>query len=222
VARTVVGVVPPPVVPPDGSVRPLVDLGQPPPRPGEQRLDLAGGEFLRPVRIEVSADGAAFGVLSEGARVWAVEGAPEARRTSVRHPPSEARFVRVTLLPGSGDPPRVTGARAALGAAVPATLRALDLVPPPARRSPDGRETLLDVDLGGPGLPIEAVELDVATPAFERRVRVLSSGDGAHWVAGGGAGVVWRATPRHGDGPLAAAGDPTEGLRVPAATGGRR
>jgi hypothetical protein len=215
--RTVEGVVVDSLVLSDGSVRALVDLGPSPPRHGELRLELDGGEFLRPVRLEVSSDGRTFGLLSEGARVWAVEGDPQARRTSVRHPPSEARYVRVTLLPGSGDAPRVTGARAALGAALPATLRPLDLAPPAARR-PGGRETLLDVDLGAPGLPLEAVELDVATAAFVRAVRVSASADGAHWVSAGG-GMIWRAPP--GDG-AARADAPVEGLRVAASTGGRR
>ncbi len=220
--RQVPGVVVDPVVLPDGSVRALVDLGRSPPRRAELDLVLDGDEFLRPVRLEVSSDGRTFGTLSEGQRVWAIRDLPGARHTSVRHPVSEARFVRVTLLPGAGAPPRILGARAALDGAGPPPLRALPVAVPAPRRSPDGRETFLDVDLGSPGLPVEAMELDVATPAFERHVRVLASADGAHWVAAGG-GAVWHAPAA----PSAAAPGPgadagAAGSRVAASSDGRR
>jgi hypothetical protein len=212
--RTVEGSVIDPVVLPDGTVRALVDLGADTPRHGELRLDLAGDEFLRPVRIEVSSDGRRFGVLAEGARVWAIRETPDARRTWIRHPASQSRFVRVTLLPGAGDPPRVLGARAAAGEVAEPALSFLPAFAPSPRRSPDGRETLVDVDLGAPGVPVEAVDLAVATRAFERRVRVLGSADGAHWVAGGD-GVVWRTLPGSG-------AEASEGLRVWGGNGGRR
>lgn len=218
--RRVAGTVIDPVVLPDGSVRAIVDLGSSPPRRARLDLALDGDEFLRPVRLEVSPDGRRFGVLSQGQRVWAIRDLPQARHTSVRHPVSEARWVRVTLLPGAGAPPRITGAHAALDGAHPPPLRALDVPVPAARRSPDGRETLLDVDLGAPGLPIEAVELEATTPAYERRVHVLASADGAHWVAAGG-GPVWRA-PVPASPPPEPGGDEAAGTRVAASTEGRR
>ncbi|HTN51809.1 MAG TPA: DUF2339 domain-containing protein, partial [Anaeromyxobacter sp.] len=212
--RTVEGKVIDPVVLPDGAVRAVVDLGPSPPRHGELRLDLEGKEFLRAVRLEVSDDGRRYGLLAEGARVWSIAGGGDARRTAVRHPLSEARYARVTLLPGAGDPPRIVGARAAPGDAPEPSYRTLPAQALPAKRSPDGRETLLDLDLGAPGLPVESLALEVATPAFERRVRVLAGPDGAHWTPVGG-GVVWRALPGE-------AGAAAEGLRLAAEGGGRR
>jgi hypothetical protein len=216
--RDVEGAVLDPVVLSDGASRALVDLGRSPPRHGELQLDLDGDEFLRTVRVEVSDDGRRFGVLAEGPRVWAIADAARTRSTTVRHPVSQARFVRVTLLPGAGTPPRITGARVALGDTPPAPLRTIAFPAPAPTRSPDGRETLVDVDLGAPGLPVEEVAIAVDTPAFDRRVRVLASADGAHWVPAGG-GVVWRALPS-GGAPRDAA--ETEGLRVAASTGARR
>jgi hypothetical protein len=216
--QQVPGTVVDPVVLPDGSVRAVVDLGRSPPRRAQLDLVLEGEEFLRPVRLEVSSDGKTFGTLSEGQRVWAIRDLPAARHTSVRHPVSEARFVRVTLLPGAGAPPRITGARAALEGAGPPPLRALPVAVPAPGRSPDRKETFLDVDLGAPGLPVEAVELDASTPAYERPVRVLASADGVHWVSAGG-GAVWRA-------PAIASAASAEGeeggARVPASPDGRR
>jgi hypothetical protein len=205
----------------DGSVRAVVDLGAAPPRHGELRLDLAGAEFLRPVRVEVSSDGRTFGVLSEGQRVWAIADLPLARHTSVRHPPSQARYVRVTLLPGAGDPRRIVGASAAAGGRDEEPMRALAVPVPAARRSPDGRETLLDLDLGAPGLPVEAVELETPAPAFDRNVHVLASSDAAHWVPAGG-GAVWRAPIAAGAYPGSQRDAASEGLRVSAATNGAR
>ncbi len=219
--QVIQGTVVDPVSLPDGSLRAVVDLGPAPPRHGELRLDLAGDEFLCPVRLEVSADGRTFGTLSDGERVWAIQDAPDVRHTSVRHPPSEARFVRVTLLQGARGALRITGARAALGGAVESPLRAVAVPVPPAKRSPDGREMLLDVDLAAPGLPVDAVELDVEDAAFERRIRIFSSTDGAHWVSSGG-GAVWRAPRSAGAFPASPRGDAHERVRVAAATQGQR
>jgi len=216
--RDVEGAVLDPVVLPDGAVRAVVDLGPAPPRHGELRLDLAGDEFLRAVRLEVSDDGRSFGLLSEGARVWAIGDAARTRSTAVRHPASRARFVRVTLLPGAGKPPRITGARIAAGDAPAAPMRTLALAAPAPSRSPDGHESFLDLDLGGPGLPVEEITVASDSPAFDRRIRVLASADGAHWVPAGG-GVVWRAL-RSGGAPQDTA--ETEGLRLAASTGARR
>jgi hypothetical protein len=181
-----------PAVFPDGKVRAVLDLGREGERHDEVRLTLAGEDFLRPVRVESSDDGRRWGVLADGARVYAVAGLPEAQRTWVRHPASDARFLRVTLLPGAGAPPRILAARVARGAAREPVLRSLAIGAPVRGRSPDGRTTTLDLDLGAAGLPIVALDLEVATPAFERAVRVLASADGAYWVPVGG-GVVWRA-----------------------------
>ncbi|HEY6002238.1 MAG TPA: DUF3999 family protein, partial [Anaeromyxobacter sp.] len=219
--RVIEGTVVDPVSLPDGTVRAVVDLGSGPARHDELRLDLAGEEFLCPVRLEVSEDGRTFGTLSEGERVWAIRDAPEARHTSVRHPPSEARFVRVTLLHGAGAALRITGARAALRDAPDVPLGSMALPVPAAKRSPDGRETFLDVDLAAAGLPVEAVELGAGDAAFDRRVRLHSSTDGAHWIPSGG-GVVWRAPLPAGAFPAAPRGGAEEGLRVAAATHGRR
>jgi hypothetical protein len=139
----------------------------------------------------------------------------------VRHPPSEARFVRVTLLHGAAGALRITGARAALRDAPDAPLGSIALSVPAAKRSPDGRETFLDLDLSAPGIPVEAIDLEAGDAAFERRVRVHSSTDGAHWIPSGG-GVVWRAPLPAGAFPAAPRGGAENGLRIAAATQGRR
>lgn len=180
-----------PSVFPDGSVRAALDLGRPGLRHSEVRLDLSGEDFLRPVRVETSNDGRRWGKVAEGGRVYAVQGIPEARHTTVRYPLSDARWVRVTLLPGPGPSPRVQGGKVVRAAGGPPPLRWLDL-PAAASAGPDGRSTRFDVDLGAPGLPVVEVRLDVEAGAFERGARVLASADGQYWTPVGG-GLLWRA-----------------------------
>jgi uncharacterized membrane protein len=181
-----------PVVLSTGAVRAVVDKGRRGLRTDELGLELSGDDFLRPVRIESSDDGRTFGVLAEGGRVYAVKGLAGARRTVVRHPASEARFLRVTILPGAGDPPRILGARPVRRSEAPPPMDGLDLGAPVRTAGPDGRTSLYGADLVGAGIPASAVVLSVATPAFERPVRVLGSSDGATYVPLG-AGLVWRA-----------------------------
>jgi hypothetical protein len=180
-----------PVVLPDGRVRALLDKGRTLQRSDELRLDLAGDDFLRRVRVESSEDGRRFGVLADGPRVYAVPGVPGARRTTVPHPPSQARWLRVTLLPGAGRPPAIRGALAVRRTASPPVLDALEWPAPPRRPGPDGKTSLYDLDLVAPGLPVSAVRLTVDTPVFERRIRVLGSEDGKTY-AQLGTGLVFR------------------------------
>ncbi len=203
-----------PAVFPDGSVRAVLDLGRAGERHGEIRLMLDGDDFLRIVRIETSDDGRRYGVVAEGARVWAVRGVPEARRTWVRHPQSDARWTRVTLLPGAGQPPRISGATLARPVDLAPVTRSLDVAGPP-RRSADGRTSLYDLDLGAAGLPVTALELAIDGAGFERPARTWASADGSHWAPAGG-GLLWRALPG------APAPGEREGLRLDAASEGRR
>lgn len=179
-----------PVVFPDGTVRAVLDLGHPGLRHGEVRLDVEGEDFLRKARIEVSDDARGWGVVAEGARVYAVKGLAEARRTWVRYPISDARYLRVTLLPGAGEP-RIRGARLVLPSPRKAETGVL-AASARARPAPDGRATLFDVDLGAPGVPASAAVLSVPTPVFERPARVLASADAEYWSPVG-SGLLWRA-----------------------------
>ena len=197
-----------PVVLPGGALRAMVDKGRAGLRSDELRLDLDGDDFLRPVRVESSDDGRAFGVLVEGPRVYAVRDVAGARRTTVLHPPSDARFLRVTVLAGGGEVRRISGARPFRRAAVPPPVDALELPAPARTASPDGRTSFLDLDLGAAGVPVNAAVLVTGATAFERRVRVLASVDGRTFSEVGG-GLAFRVP-----------GD--EELRVAIRSGGRR
>jgi hypothetical protein len=180
-----------PVRLPGGAFRAVLDLGRSGLRHSELRLDLAGQEFLRRVRVESSDDGHGFGLLSDQGRVFAVAGRPE-RAAQVHYPTSAARYLRVTLLPGAGEV-AITGA-AVLDAAAEADHPVRRMAVALAAQAFDARarRTFVDLDLGGGGLPAEAVVLSTAAPAFERRVRVHWSARRDWFVAGPG-GLLWRA-----------------------------
>jgi hypothetical protein len=203
-----------PTVAPDGATQAVFDLGPAPGRHSAVDLTLDGEEFLRRARIETSSDGHGWGLTAEG-RVFAVAGDPEARGSRVRYPWSDARFLRVTLPPGEGGPVRITGGRVLLGeVAEPAPPRERAAAVARQGRDATGRRTLVDLDLGGAGLPVNAVRIVTAARSFERRVRVRSSADRSVWIPSG-QGVVWRAEGGPGGGPR-------EDLEIPASPGGRR
>jgi len=186
-----------PVVRPDGSVRAALDLGKPGLRHSEVRLDLAGDEFLREARIETSDDGRRWGLAAEGGRVYAVKDLPEARRTFLRYPASDARWLRVTLLAGSGAPPRILGARLFFAPVSRREVRGLAAGVAGPTPAPGGRRSRLEIDLGAPGIPVDAVVLQAAAaggepPPFERAARAYASADRQYWSPAG-AGLLWRA-----------------------------
>jgi hypothetical protein len=197
-----------PVVLPDGSVRAALDLGKPGLRHSEIRLDLAGDEFLREARVETSEDGRLWGLAAEGGRVYAVKDLPGARRTTLRYPTSDARWLRVTLLPGSGAAPRILGARLFFVPVSRQEVRSLPVAPSGPWPAPGGRRSRFEIDLGAPGIPADAVVLQPAPGLFERAARAYASADREYWSPAG-AGLLWRAP----EGRLPAAA--RENARIP-------
>jgi len=209
--RALPGVLVDPVVFPDGAAQAVLDLGRSHGRHSGVRLEISGDEFLRRARVEVSDDRRRWGLAADAGRVWAVRGEPGARGQQLRYPPSDARFLRVTLLPGEGDAVRITGARVFFGEpARPTEVRERGLRLGRTWRDPDGRRTFVEVALDGPAAFASELRVTIATPAFERRVRVLASDGGDVWY-GVGSGVLWR-SPGAGPGER-------EGLALPLAAG---
>jgi len=204
-----------PVVRPDGSVRATLDLGKPGLRHSEVRLDLRGDEFLREARVETSDDGRRWDLAAEGGRVYAVKDLPEARRTFLRYPASDARWVRVTLRPGSGAPPRILGARLFFAPVAPPEVRSLAVAVSGPSPAPGGRRSRLEIDLGAPGIPASAVVLQAGAGIFERAARVYASADRQVWSPAG-AGLLWRAP----EGRLPATD--RENARIPVSCAGQR
>ncbi len=203
-----------PVVFPDGSARAVLDLGRAHGRHSCVRLEIAGDEFLRRARVEVSEDQRRWGLAADGGRVWAVRGEAAGRGLTLRYPASDARFLRVTLLAAGGDPVRITGARVFFSdPPPPADTRERGLRIGRTWRDSEGRRTLVELTLDGPSGFASELRLATTTPAFERRARVLGADGGEVWY-GVGSGVVWR-SPGAGPGER-------EGLTLPLAAGAAR
>ena len=187
-----------PVVLPDGRMRALLDLGTGPPLIHSRvSLNLQGVNYLRATRVESSTDRTLFGLLAQGAYVFDITtGGPRAVRDWIAYPPTHARYLRVTLLPGAdGQPLSIVSAKVMTGREPPGrptrTLP-LELRAPPGHA--DGK-TLIDLASLPPGVPLDTLRFDISTSAFVRRVQIHASTRRQAWFSVGG-GLIYRVPGR--------------------------
>ncbi|MDF1565122.1 MAG: DUF2339 domain-containing protein [Deltaproteobacteria bacterium] len=189
-----------PVQLPDGSSRVTFDLGEGELRHNELHLEIAGDDFLRRARIEVSDDREAWATLGGGVVVRSAHGTHRVDRTELGYPRSASRYLRVTVFAPFGQPylPIQGGTvRFRPQEALPPTRR-LPLPIAETGRAANGHdESWVRLDLGEAGWPIQALHLEITDPAFERRVRVEASDTGQRWYPLG-SGLVYRAGGRDG------------------------
>ncbi|WP_437872104.1 DUF2339 domain-containing protein [Sorangium sp. So ce363] len=171
-------------------------------------LSVTGGSFLREARVETGADPRALSEVARGAHVYRIpQGSETVEHLSVRYPLSRAALVRIRLVP-QGAPARdaaadvrITGGAVSCEPQAPTESPAL---PPLAivetQRDSEAKTTLVTLDAGADGAPLEAVLLDVATPEFSRRVDVASTTYRAVWPAVG-SGMIHRIRPHGESGP---------------------
>ncbi|HEX4382612.1 MAG TPA: DUF3999 family protein, partial [Myxococcales bacterium] len=180
-----------PVTLPGGATRAVFDLGRQGLKHSEVKLAIDGNDFLRRVRVEVSTDERDFAQLAGSGRVYAVG---DTRHTTVEYPVSDARYLRVTVLGGLGDQLRITGGEvsyAVIGSKpVLRTLQAK--VSPNSAADAGPHEQLYDLDTGEAGVPLERLDFDIATPAFERRATLEASEKPPYWFFIG-SGLLYRA-----------------------------
>ncbi|WP_437916226.1 DUF2339 domain-containing protein [Sorangium sp. So ce302] len=171
-------------------------------------LSVTGGSFLREARVETGAAPRALSEVARGAHVYRIpQGSETVEHLSVRYPLSRAALVRIRLVP-QGAPARdaaadvrITGGAVSCEPQAPTESPAL---PPLAivetQRDSEAKTTLVTLDAGADGAPLEAVLLDVATPEFSRRVDVASTTYRAVWPAVG-SGMIHRIRPHGESGP---------------------
>ncbi|WP_438036220.1 DUF2339 domain-containing protein [Sorangium sp. So ce204] len=171
-------------------------------------LSVTGGSFLREARVETGADPRALSEVARGAHVYRIpQGSETVEHLSVRYPLSRAALVRIRLVP-EGAPARdaaadvrITGGAVSCEPQAPAESPALlPLAIVETQRDSEAKTTLVTLDAGADGAPLEAVLLDVATPEFSRRVDVASTTYRAVWPAVG-SGMIHRIRPHGGSGP---------------------
>jgi len=143
------------------EVTALLDLG-----PGRRvhdrvELDLPGRGFVGRVTVLGSDDRRSFTRLST-TTVYDLAGARTARSTTVLFPRSDFRYL---LLRGRGIP-RIAGATVA---ASPPGAR-LRSVPATVRIRNRGDATLVTLDLGWRGVPVDELRITASTPRYDRAV----------------------------------------------------
>ena len=199
-----------PVVLPGGGARAVFDLGRTGLRHSEVRLAIDGSDYLRRTRVEVSSDERHFATIAEGAYVFAVGGTTH---TSIAYPLSDSRYVRITLLPG-GDQRALRIDSGEVFYSVAGSRPLTRSLPVKLTEAASGaqRQSAFELDLGEPGVPIERLQLDLSTPAFERRATLQASDKPPYWV-NIGSGLLYRAGP-HESTTLSAGGSLKRYYRV--------
>jgi len=184
-----------PVLLPQGAARAVFDLGKTGLKHDEIVLSIAGLNFVRKTRVEVSNDEKQFDLLQEGSLVYSVASADSrAAATTLRYPTSDARYLRVTVLSGpDGQALRITGGEVAYWEASSTPLvRSFPVALEPSVPLPDGKAPPFVFDFGAPGVPVSALSLDIATPTFERNAQMSASTSRAYWTPVG-CGLLYRA-----------------------------
>ncbi|HTN85799.1 MAG TPA: DUF2339 domain-containing protein, partial [Sorangium sp.] len=182
-------------------------------------LTVLGRTFLREARVDTGADPRSLSEVARGAYVYRIpQGSETVEHLSVSYPLSRAALVRVRLLPESArardaardaardttTDVRITGGAVSCEPLADAGKTALlPLAIVETERNSEAKTTLVTLDAGAEGAPLEAVLLDVATPEFSRRVDVASTTYRAVWPSVGG-GLIHRLRP-HGESGVALA-----------------
>jgi hypothetical protein len=186
---------------PDGRFRATFELSteptvRPPAEHCEVELALEGPvPYLRRVTIETGASPVDLQTVAHGAVVYAVSaGGAEYGRRVVRYPTSAQPYLRVTL----GDDPdaqttRITGATVSCRtppARTPWDEHPLQVVE--RTRDAERKVSVITLDAGQDGLPIERIQLQVEGPAeLVRRAEVAASAYKQAWPVEG-SGVLYR------------------------------
>ncbi|WP_437878201.1 DUF2339 domain-containing protein [Sorangium sp. So ce513] len=166
-------------------------------------LTVLGSSFLREARVDTGADPRSLSEVTRGAHVYRIpQGSETVEHLAVSYPLSRAALVRVRLVPvgapahgGTADV-RITGGAVACDPPESAAKTALvPLAITETLRDSETKLTLVTLDAGADGAPLEALLLDVATPEFSRRIEVASTTYRAVWPPVG-SGLVYRIRPQ--------------------------
>lgn len=149
-----------------GAVRPVVDRID---------LDVPDVRFTGSVIVHGSQTGAegSYATLST-TPIYSVRGAVDARSTTAVFPATDYRFLLVRAR-GVSD---ITGARVAREP----TRASYEPVVATTQVTEADRTTVVQIDLGFPNVPVDAVSIRAETPQYVRSVRVEGSNDGSTFV----------------------------------------
>ena len=154
---------------PPGTTFCRIDLSIQGPTPYLRRADVEAGESSETLRL-VTTRAVVYAIGGDNGYVSG---------SSIRVPRSMARLVRISLSGerDSGDYNRISGARfigcAPEGAPAPTEPLAVTIVS--TQRDAEHHTTIVDLDVGADGVPLVALDLEIPTAEFIRKVDVAAS-----------------------------------------------
>lgn len=177
-----------PAMLPGGGARALFSLPSGAPH-CRVSLDLeAEGAFLRRAVIETGKSPSDLAETAAGGLIYTLSNSdhPTVRHHTLRYPQSVAEFVRVTIEPGTDRVPiTIRGATfSPCSAEVTPVRERFPLQIAKVSRDEHHRHTVVDLDAGAEGVPIERLVLEVTAPLeYVRAVEVSASSHQAAWPA---------------------------------------
>lgn len=170
----------------------VVDTGPQRTLHNAMRLDFSyGGSFLRTATVDTSDDGSQWLRVAEQPIVSvSIPGRGlVARDTLIRYPESSSRLLRVQVDTKGEEPLQVSSAVVLLIGETTTRESQRESTVLGITRDQGRRNTLVDIDLGGPGIPIHRLVLSVSDANFYREVTLQTSPDRKEWsnISSGGA-----------------------------------
>jgi hypothetical protein len=173
----------------DGSYRASFELPENAEPHCEVRLQTSNpGAYLRRTRIETGATANDLQQIASGGMIWSLYGeGGSGSSTTLSYPTSAARWVRITLLPdGDGPLVELQGARfSCLDRETLPPRERIRLTITGTRQDPEQNTTIVELDAGAEGVPIERLHLALGPGELVRRVQVRASSYKSAWPAVG-------------------------------------
>jgi hypothetical protein len=160
----------------DGKAVALLDLGPSPPIHDQVVLDIPESDFVGRVEVRGSDKRPGPFTFLSTTVIYDISGAPPARSTTAVYPPSDFRYLSVS----------VSDVSIIAGAVVPGgRTPQLDFLERPLRsfsvRS-HMRETIASADLGFRNMPVDELRVRASTRLYDRPIRIEGSNTGDNWV----------------------------------------
>lgn len=150
----------------------------------ELEVQTSSDNFQRRVAIEGSDDGETWRTLRSDSVIFDLTVAERgftAKETRVTYPDSTARFLRVRITDDGLEPLSIHGGVAFFARRLEPQRATRPLVIVGRKDDPERKETVLQLDGGSTGYPVNSIELDVPQRNFHRQVSLEGSDDLTSW-----------------------------------------
>lgn len=161
----------------------IADLGHEGTLHNEIEVKTPSTNFRRRATVETSNDGATWAKVVEQTvyDFTVTERRFTTRDTRVRYPESTARYLRVKIADEDGKPLEITGATVFFVKETPAQEAPWPTSILGTSRDTSRRTTLVEMDLGTPGIPSYRLAVDIPEVNFYREVTLEASTDRKEW-----------------------------------------